>query len=171
MTPRALHACLLLGGCASAAFGCQLVSGASSLDIVEDAGLMARDGAGVDGSTDGASTDARDAGSKDGDVADTGFDAPFAKCVMPEGGTYTTCRLGGVEGAASCIEFCAMQRKCCAEDCQPFSTDKSIHDAEFVGDTPTACIDPLSGGGTMGYTSCSNSPIPGADRTFKCCCR
>lgn len=169
MTPRALQGVRFLV-CAVAIGGCQLVSGASSLEITGDGGTTTEpEGGGLD-ATNEAAPDAR----VDAPVNEGGGeqDAPFVACTMPTGGAFTACRVGGLPvTVTSCVEYCATLRKCCAEDCKPFSTDQSVKDALLVADTLSTCVDPLSGPPVNGFTSCGNSPIPGADKAFKCCCR
>ncbi len=167
MTRRTLFVITLLAA-AAAVGGCQLVSGASSLDIVDDAGAASETGSGAD-ATDDAFRPPQD-GSTDLDAA-VEADAPFVACTVPEGGTLTTCAQGGIPDVASCVEYCATKGKCCAEDCKPFLTDQSIEAAQLNADTQSACIDPLSGPSPSTYTACSNSPIPGKEKYFKCCCR
>lgn len=152
----------------AAAVGCQVVSGASSLDIVDDAGASSETGGGSDAGED-AFRPLPDG--SPGLDATSEADAPFVACTVPEGGAFTTCAKGGIADVASCVEYCATKGKCCAEDCKPILTDKSIEAAQLNADTQSTCIDPLSGPPIASYTACSNSPIPGMEKYFKCCCR
>ncbi len=174
MRPRSLHAVGFVV-CGLAAFGCQLLSGASSLEIPGESGSVEREGGLPDatstdaGSDTGAPVPVSDAAAD----ADAGGDAGFLACVVPTGGSFTACRAGGVPGVASCIEYCATIQKCCAEDCVPLSNNPSIKDAEWIVDTLAGCQDPdnaPSGTQFSGFELCANSPLPTADMSFKCCC-
>ena len=152
---------------ASACAACQIVSGASSLDIVD-----VDSGAAVPvGDEDGTSPPGDANAPPDAERSDAEVDAPFVACMQPTGGSFTTCRIGGLPGVSTCVEYCATFRKCCAEDCQAYSTDPTKKYAEFVAASNSVCVEPLSGPVGSTYLSCQFAPLPGADMSFKCCCR
>lgn len=47
----------------------------------------------------------------------------------------------------------------------------SVKAAGGVTDALSTCFDTISGPPVSTFTSCWNSPIPAADKSFKCCCR
>lgn len=152
---------------------CQVVSGASALAIfggdgVTDGGEGVTDG-GLDAKTRDVDVDAR----ADADASTPDAAPPFPACAVEAGGTFTVCQKGGLPpSVAGCVEFCALQQKCCAEDCQANTPADETHHASFVADTEMVCSKPLSGSANgIAYTSCNDSPIPEASRFFKCCCR
>ncbi len=112
-----------------AAGGCQLVSGASSLDIIDDAGTAHGDDA---GRTDATRRDARSLGR-----------AELRRALRDEGEV--------------------LRRGLQTDPHGPEHQGRRVHRRHR--------LDLLSGPPTESYTACSNSPIPGAERFFKCCCR
>ena len=107
---------------------------------------------------------------------DGGVDAgPTCAAPATLDGSFVPCVKGSAIALsyAGCVDYCRSLGRCCAENCTPFSTDRSVTAAEFADSDEAHCLDPLTSpptGNSASYKSCSNSAFTNGV-WVKCCCR